>query len=850
MSESPLTPMMQQYQRMKREVPADAILLFRLGDFYEMFFDDAKTGAHILNIALTQRHAVPMCGIPYHAADQYISRLIKAGKRVAICNQTEEARPGKLVNRELTQIISPGSVVDAGLLNARLNNFLGAIAFRGDTTGFALVDLTTGEFKLTEFKTEQEWKDEISRVSLSELIVSSEWADRLSHLGSRVAVTIHDGWAFETEFAADILKKHFKIQSLDGLGLTHVPAGIGAAGAVLHYLETTLRRSTSHIQSLRNYQTHDCLVLDSITQRNLELVEPLSSNAARDTSLLHALDRTVTPMGARMLRDWLLRPLSARDPILRRQEALSAFIDNPLALGDLREGLKGVRDLERIIGRLSQGHGNARDLIALKESLLQIPHLKKILAEFNAPLLSEITGQIEELPVLSDLIVRAITDEPPLALKEGGLIRTGYSPALDELHHAARDGKEWVARLQADEQERSGIKSLKIRFNSVFGYYIEVSSANLKNVPDHYIRKQTLVNAERFITPELKEMEGKILGAEERSQKLEYEIFLEIREDVVHHTASIQRNARALATLDALAGLAETARLFNYVRPEIGDGGSLVITEGRHPVLEQMATEEKFIPNDTRLNDSEYRVLVITGPNMAGKSTFIRQVALIALLAHTGAYVPAQKAEIPLLDRIFTRVGANDDLSRGQSTFMVEMNETANILNNATPRSLVILDEIGRGTSTFDGLSIAWAVAEHLHTVTETKTLFATHYHELTELAVTLRGVKNFHVAVREWNDQIIFLRKINAGGTDKSYGIQVGRLAGLPKPVIERAKEILRRLEEDELDESGSPRLVAKRTNQKRKAKDALSQIDMFSQHPPAEKTGNGPCPSEKIKN
>jgi len=837
MSESNLTPMMQQYTRMKREVPADAILLFRLGDFYEMFFDDAKIGAQIMNIALTQRQGTPMCGIPYHAAQTYISKLIKAGKRVAIADQTEEAVPGKLVNRELAQIISPGSVVDSNLLESGKNNFLGSLCGANGKTGFALVDLTTGEFKLTEFDNDSEWLDELYRVGLSELIIPSEWLGNLSKNHFSFAVTVHDGWTFESDFAAETLKNHFKTQSLDGFGISGLKYGISAAGAILHYLQSTLRRQTHHIHSLRCYQSHEYLVLDNITQRNLELTEPLNAHAAKNTSLLNALDRTITPMGARTLRDWIVRPLVKKGDILARQSTVATFLKNPIALAGLRNLLKGVRDVERIVSRLNQGYGNARDLNALRDSVREFPAIKKQLVDFGDQSLTPYLEGITELPGVDELVSRAIVDEPSIAVKEGGIIRSGYSAELDELLVASRDGKDWIAQLQIREQERSGIKSLKVRFNSVFGYYIEITKSNLNQVPEDYIRKQTLVNAERFITPELKEMESKILGSEERRQKLEYDLFLEVREKIVTHTESLQSTSRTLAALDILASFAETAQLFDYCRPEISEEGRIVVEEGRHPVIEQINSEEKFIPNDSRLNDQDHRVLIITGPNMAGKSTYIRQVALLVLMAHMGSYIPAKSAQIALVDRIFTRVGASDDLSRGQSTFMVEMNETANILNNATSRSLVILDEIGRGTSTFDGLSIAWATAEYLHSESRTKTLFATHYHELTELALSLDGVKNFHVAVREWNEQIIFLRKINPGGTDKSYGIQVARLAGLPKIVVERAKQILARLEEDELDESGVPRLVAQRAKQKKKAKHAVSQMDMFSQHKPAVK-------------
>jgi DNA mismatch repair protein MutS len=851
-----LTPMMAQYRRIKGELPKDALLLFRLGDFYEMFFEDAQAGAQLLNVALTKRGVIPMCGIPFHAASGYISRLLKAGRRVAICEQLEEARPGQLVKREVTQILSPGAHFDERILNAERNNFLAAVYAVGKTFGLALADLTTGSFKCTEVDGEAALLAELERLHPAEIILPAETVSLHNLLKSAFPILNgYDDWVFAPETAQFTLRDHFKVASLDGFGLKNKGAAIGAAGATLHYLAQHLRRDVAHLTSLSFYQTSDFLSLDAATLRHLEILEPLHRDAPRAATLYAAINRTVTPMGARRLRDWLSQPLADAPAIHRRQGAVQAWMDNAPALEKFRAQLAHVRDLERTIGRLSTGAGNARDLAALRLALEQIPALKQILREAagSAPpledslneavfqnagehadplpaLVPELESQLTELRELIELIARAIVDEPPLALKEGGMIRDGFEPTLDELRAASRGGKDWIARLQQQEIERTGIASLKVRFNSVFGYYIEVTRSNLEKVPPQYIRKQTIANGERFITPELKEMEGKILGAEERSVKLEYELFLRVREQVLARLPQIQQNAAALSQLDVLAAFAEIARLYNYCRPQIGAEGGLRIREGRHPVLEQSLTDERFVPNDTEL-DAGTQIALITGPNMAGKSTYIRQAALLVLLAHTGSFIPAAQARIDLVDRIFTRIGASDDLARGQSTFMVEMSETANILNNATPRSLVILDEIGRGTSTFDGLSLAWSIVEHLHNQVGAKTLFATHYHELTELAGRLPRLKNFNVAVREWNDQIVFLRKIVEGGTDKSYGIQVARLAGVPKPVLERAKEILRNLEESELTPEGGVRRPARPRPEREKLKKLAPppQMDLF---------------------
>lgn len=855
-AEAQLTPMMAQYRRIKSELPKDALLLFRLGDFYEMFFEDAQNGAQILNVALTKRGVVPMCGIPFHAANGYIAKLLKAGKKVAICEQLEEARPGQLVKREVTQILSPGTHFDDRLLQAERNNYLAALHPSGKTFGLALVDLTTGDFKTTEIEGEGALRAELERLRPAEVIYPAESSGARDLLSGTVILNGYEDWVFAPETAIFTVRDHFKVAALDGFGLKNKNAAIGAAGAVLHYLTQHLRRDVSNLTRISFYQSSDFLTLDATTLRNLEILEPLHRDAPRDASLYGALNRTVTPMGARRLRDWLSQPLASVAAIEERQQVVLAWIQRGSLLEQFRAQLGEVRDLERTISRLSVGSGNGRDLLALKLALQQIPAIKQILTELSGQFdsgatlrelpietsgddaagsssgLRDLCCNLHDAPDLVDLIQRAVVDEPPLALKEGGIIREGFDSNLDELRSATTEGKNWIAQLQQQEIEKTGITSLKVRFNSVFGYYIEVTKTNLDKVPAHYIRKQTIANGERFITPELKEMEGKILGAEERSVKLEYELFLRVREQVLGQMREIQQTASALAQLDVLAAFAETSRLYSYCCPRVANEGVLHIREGRHPVLDQALTEERFVPNDTVLDCTTQQLALITGPNMAGKSTYIRQVALLALMAHTGSFIPAAEARIDLIDRIFTRIGASDDLARGQSTFMVEMSETANILNNGTQRSLVILDEIGRGTSTFDGLSLAWSIVEYLHNQVGAKTLFATHYHELTELSGRLNRVKNYNVAVREWNDQIVFLRKIVEGGTDKSYGIQVARLAGVPRPVLDRAKEILRNLEESELTPEGKVRPPMRHRAERDKLKTLAPppQMDLFA--------------------
>ena len=825
-----LTPMMQQYQRLRKSIPADTLLLFRLGDFYEMFFDDAKEASVLLNVALTKRNGVPMCGVPYHAAQGYIRKLIKAGRRVAVCDQMSEPQPGrKIVDREVTQIISAGTVSELSWLDAKRANYLGAIYADADAFGFAYADLSTGEFRLTQAHDTQSLLDQITRVSPAELLISSEQKSQIRGLDHALE---YDSYAFLPEQAIFTLCEHFKVKSLDGFGCAQMSAAVAAAGAIVHYLKHQLRRKIDHLTCLRCDAPAAYVLLDSATQANLELVE---SRTNREASLLAVLDRTDTPMGARKLRTWILQPLRDLTELHRRQQMIADLLQEPDLIASIRAELKSIRDVERAAGRLSQAWGNARDLVALKTSLQQIPALKRELAKLierigfgrarpqparrgeGAPNVAESGGlsesalpvrlqnAIREMPALAATLGKALLDDPPLALKEGGIFRDGYDRDLDTLRQASREGKNWITHLQEREIKATGIKSLKVRYNSVFGYFIEVTKSNLANVPAHYSRKQTTAGGERFITPELKEMEAKILGADERAQNLEYQLFQKLRDETLREIEPIQQTAEAIAVLDVLCALTETARLFRYSRPKLNDSLRLVIKDGRHPVLDQNLVEEKFVPNDTQLDGQNIRMAIVTGPNMAGKSTYIRQVALIVLMAQIGSFVPAESAEIGLVDRIFTRVGASDDLARGQSTFMVEMNETANIINNATDRSLVILDEIGRGTSTFDGLSIAWSVAEFLYDKIKARALFATHYHELTKLAEDREGVCNLNVAVREWNEQIIFLRKIIPGGADKSYGIQVARLAGLPKEILDRAKEILIHLENSSRADSES---------------------------------------------
>ena len=822
------TPMMKQYHALRRDLPAGTFLMFRLGDFYEMFFDDAKQASAILNVALTKRSEVPMCGVPYHAARGYMEKLLAAGHRVAFCEQVGEVQTGKLVRREITRILSPGTLEDAGLED-KTHNFTASIlppAKDEGMFGLACADLSTGEFRITELASAEAMLDELVRLAPAEILVPEGKKELLLNLplGFPQPEEV-EAYLFDAIASTELLLAHFKVHSLDGFGVNDLPAGVTAAGALLHYLTRTLRRDAAHLRSLRAYRQADHLLLDASTQGHLELV---ASRAGRGMTLLGALDRTVTPMGARTLRDWILHPLIDPVSIMGRQDALGYFISLPLKLGDLRDRLGGIRDIERSVSRLSQNSGNGRDLATLSSSLVSLPAIRGVLSGCGG-LLSELGEKLYPLPELAELLRNALVDEPPPTIREGGMIRSGFDASLDELRNASTEGKEWIAALQEKEIQRTGIKSLKVRFNAVFGYFIEITTANLGSVPDDYTRKQTTAGGERFITPELKEMEGKILGSEERAKALEIEIFQRLRSAVLDQMLLLQETAAAAGALDTLCSMAETARLFGYSRPVVDDSTVLEIREGRHPVLDQRAGGDAFVPNDTDLDAGNHRMGIITGPNMAGKSTYLRQVGLLTVMAQMGSWIPAASARIGVTDRIFTRVGASDDLSRGHSTFMVEMNETANILHNATSRSLVLLDEIGRGTATFDGLSIAWSVAEYLHDVTGCRAFFATHYHELPDLARTRSGVRNLNVAVREQNDRIVFLRKIIQGAADRSYGIQVARLAGLPTTVVERAREILTNLEKAELNAEGRPTLAGTRRKMPG-APDPTAELPLFS--------------------
>lgn len=838
MSDAATTPMMKQYLAMRRELPEDVLLFFRLGDFYELFFEDAKVASPILNVALTKRNGVPMCGVPHHSSQGYIAKLIKAGKRVAIGEQTSDPIPGKIVERAISQILSAGTVNDLNLLDSSRPNYLAAVFRDGKKFGLACVDHTTGEFEVAEFKDAIELADELERLQPSELLYSDEQRDVVEAIGSPSFALAVEGYLYLLDQAEHSLTQHFKVQSLDGFGCQGLRASICAAGAILQYLQFQLRRSVDHIQRLRVAQTNDVVLIDAASQSHLELVTARGGN---QHTLLSALDRTCTPMGARKLRHWVLHPLRDLEVLTQRQDMVSAFLDEPILLGQLRTLLKEIRDLERTSSRLSQGSGNGRDLQALAVSLEVVPSLKTLLSESYGSAeackvpFETLSARLHDLTPLCQEIQRAIADEPPMQIKEGGVFREGYLPELDELRNASTLGRQWIADLQNREIERTGIKSLKIKYNAVFGYFIEITKANVGSVPTDYHRKQTTVNGERYITDELKRMEDKILGAEERSKALEYEEFVALRGRVLEHLARIQETAEAIAILDSLGSLAETARLFNYTRPVLNETRNLFIRDGRHPVLDQnLASGERFVPNDITLEPEESRLILITGPNMAGKSTYLRMTALLTLMAQIGSFLPAASAEVGLVDRIFTRIGASDDIARGQSTFMVEMNETALILNNATERSLVILDEIGRGTSTFDGLSIAWSVAEHLHDKVGARTLFATHYHEITALAQSRSAVKNYNVAVKEWNHQIIFLHKILPGSAEKSYGIQVARLAGLPENVIDRAKEVLQQLESghqpaESVNEVPVPTSVPSKARKKAKSETDAGQMDLF---------------------
>lgn len=821
---------MKQYYEIKRQ-HVDAILLFRMGDFYEMFDQDALTASKILEITLTARNKskgfeTPLCGFPYHAAEGYIAKLIRRGFKVAICEQVEDPKLAKgIVKREVIRVVTPGTVLDANLLDDKDHNYLASLCVSKDGFGLAFLDITTGDFFMAEVDGADNFAELdtlLSRFTPREIVLPKGSAidARLSGLLRQYtqAVNTYDDWTFDRITALRTLLDHFKTASLDGFGCGGMKAGLSAAGAALRYIEDTQKTILANIRQIKPFLARAYMILDSTCQRTLELVKNSYDGSAKGT-LLEVLDDTITPMGGRKLREWLLNPLMDAREIELRHDAVDEFKESYQLRTDLRAAFRSIYDLERLISRVSLGVANARDLLALKQSLAMLPKIRELLSPCASRFVFSVLSKWDDLQDVFQRIESAVFDDPPHTLREGKLIKKGFNRDLDELRSISSEGKGWIAGIERRERERTGINSLKVSYNRVFGYYLEVTKANLANVPQDFIRKQTLANAERFITPELKEYEDKVLGAEEKILELEYRLFLEVREAVSAETVRIQDSARKLADIDCLISLAESAAKNNYVRPAILDNDILRIVEGRHPVIERFSLEERFIPNDTLLDCEENQLMILTGPNMAGKSTYMRQVALITLMAQMGGFVSAREAQIGLVDRIFTRVGASDFLSRGQSTFMVEMNETANILNNATDRSLIILDEIGRGTSTFDGISIAWAVAEFIHTKLRARTMFATHYHELTELALTMDRVKNYTVAIKEWNDQIVFLRRVVEGGADKSYGIQVARLAGLPHAVIQRAKEVLANLEQAEFNELGEPVTVSQRERGKKSA-------------------------------
>ncbi|MDI6782123.1 MAG: DNA mismatch repair protein MutS [bacterium] len=840
------TPMMHQYLQIKKEKP-DTILFFRLGDFYEMFFDDAKIASQILNITLTSREAgknkrVPMCGLPYHAAESYIAKLIKVGKRVAICEQVEDPKTAKgLVKREVIRTITPGNVLSPTLLEDKVQNYLACINKDKSGIGLAFIEPSTGEFRLTEFRdnaSETKLFAELTRIGPKECLIPERLRDDASLSAfardMSMSITIQDDWVFSLDTAQSTLCGFFGTTTLDGFGCSHLNSGISAAGTIIRYLKETQSSSLSHITKITPYRPEEFMAIDPASWRNLELTSTIRSGE-KTGSLIWVLDQTVTAMGGRLLRSWIHQPLLKIEEIVCRQEGIEVFFRSSSLRETIIPYLKSIHDLARLVGRIDAGLANARDLIALKESLLVVPNIKTALRGSStsgggspsgggitcqgsflsgtcpSKVMEDILLDLDELRDVVELIDTAIHDTPPLSIREGGIIKPGYNQELDELHSMTRDAKGWIINLQKEEIKRTGIGSLKIGYNKVFGYYIEITKANLHLVPEDYIRKQTIANGERFIAPQLKEKEVQILSASQRIAEIEYEIFMNVRSDILSKIDRIQQVSQAIAMLDVLSSLAKVAVENDYTRPLVNDGDVILLKDARHPVVERIMTGERFVPNDTLIDRADNQILIITGPNMAGKSTYIRQVALIVLMAQIGSFVPAKKAEIGVVDQIFTRVGASDELIKGQSTFMVEMVETANILNNSTSKSLIILDEIGRGTSTFDGVSIAWAVAEYIHNHNSLKarTLFSTHYHELTELELLLGGIKNYNIAVKEWGDKIIFLRKVIPGGADKSYGIHVARLAGLPKEVILRATEILDNLEMESISGNGKPKLA-----------------------------------------
>ncbi len=842
-----LTPMMQQYMAIKEQYK-DCILFYRLGDFYEMFYDDALTASRELEITLTgkncgQEERAPMCGVPYHAVDVYLNKLVAKGYKVAICEQAEDPKQAKgIVKREVIRIVTPGTNLSQQALDEGRNNYLMCLVYDNNQFGLAITDISTGDFYTTEVATLKELYDEIHRFSPSEIICNDsfymsgasldDFKDRL-----HVSVSTLDTWYMDEAVSVQKIKEHFKVASLDGLGLTDFPSGTLAVGALLLYLYETQKNTLDNLTKITPYRSGGYMIIDSATNRNLELIETLREKQKKG-SLLWVLDKTKTAMGARLMRNWIEQPLIEKKKITARQDAVEELYNDMITREEIREYLNAVYDLERLVTRISYRTANPRDLIAFKTSLGMIPPVKQLLSQAKSAELKEIDERMDCLEDIYDLIEKSIQDEPPIMIREGGMIKEGYNEDVDKFRLSRTEGKTWLAELEAREKEKTGIKNLRVRYNKVFGYYLEVTNSYKELVPEDWTRKQTLANAERYITPELKELEDMILGAEDKLAALEYDLYCEVRDSIGEQVVRIQETAKAIAHLDVLASLACVAQSNDYVRPSINTKGVIDIQGGRHPVVEKMNNNQMFIDNDTYLDNKNHRISIITGPNMAGKSTYMRQSALIVLMAQIGSFVPAKSANIGIVDRIFTRVGASDDLASGQSTFMVEMTEVANILRNATSRSLLILDEIGRGTSTFDGLSIAWAVVEHISNpkLLGAKTLFATHYHELTELEGKLDSVNNYCIAVREQGDDIIFLRKIIRGGADKSYGIQVARLAGVPDSVIDRAKEIASWLEETDVTDKAKNlqvRTSAKKKEVVREAVSAEKQMSLFDIYP-----------------
>ena len=832
-----LTPMMQQYMETKAQYK-DCILFYRLGDFYEMFFEDAITVTKELEITLTGKNCgleerAPMCGVPYHSVEGYLNRLVQKGYKVAICEQVEDPKLAKgIVKREVVRIVTPGTNLNTQALDASKNNYIMCIVYMDDQYGLAVADVTTGDYFVTELDSARKLMDEIAKYAPSEIVCNESLyvsGIDLEDLKERLGITIYalDSWYFDDSSCVKVLKEHFKVASLEALGIGDYNSGTIGAGALLQYLYETQKNSLSHMTGITGYTTGKYMLLDSSSRRNLELCETLREKQKRG-SLLWVLDKTKTAMGARTLRSYIEQPLIDKEDIVKRLDAVAELKDNAITREELREYLAPVYDLERLISRITYQSANPRDLIAFKSSLQMLPHIKCILGDLSSPLMKQLHDELDGLEELCALIEAAIEDEPPLAMKEGGIIKSGYNEDVDKLRNAKTEGKSWLAEVEEEEREKTGIKNLRIKYNKVFGYYLEVTNSYKDLVPDYYMRKQTLANAERYITPRLKELENMILGAEDKLYALEYELYCEVREAIAREVVRIQRTAKAIAQIDVFASMAYVAERNNFVRPNINEKGVIDIKNGRHPVVEKMIPNEMFIANDTYLDDKKNRISIITGPNMAGKSTYMRQTALIVLMAQVGSFVPANSANIGIVDRIFTRVGASDDLASGQSTFMVEMTEVANILRNATSKSLLILDEIGRGTSTFDGLSIAWAVVEHISNkrLLGAKTLFASHYHELSELECKLDSVNNYCIAVKEKGDDIVFLRKIVKGGADKSYGIQVAKLAGVPDSVIQRAKEIVDEL--IEADVATRIREISVQSNETTKKTKKYDEVDL----------------------